>query len=427
MKKNEYNQAEKEYLARTKSEQWELTKPFPFGNEYLPESLDFIWEFVTAVKNLQPKSTDVILDLGAGSCWVSEWLQRLNLKPVSIDISLDMLRVGKRRLPKHGYLVVGDSEALPFLTASVPRVLCVNSFHHMPNMRVALKEIHRVLRPDGFAVFCEPGIGHSQRSTSQIAMRDFGVLEQDIIVADFMELCSQVGFVDVQLKPTSYVVPGFGLSLEDWKAWRRFWVRKRPVRALQKLVRDFLEILGIGKRTYLLEETFAIHHIRRLKPFIEEHPLIAAYKTMRPSSEDEQIYKADIQIVRHSQNAGPGDQLNLTVIIGNQGNQTWPYIISTTTSFMQLGVQLLDSEKRLINRDFFRQPLKKQLNPGEREEMEISLAIPDNQLGAFYLLFDIVHEGVSWFEALGSTPSILHVEIINGKFRFSVLRSSYGK
>lgn len=423
---SENKQAEKEYLARTKSEQWELTKPFPFSNEYSPLSLNLIWEFVTAVKHLQPNSRDLILDLGAGSCWVSEWLQRLGLKPVSLDISIDMLRVGKRRLPRPGFLLVGDSEALPLLSESVSRVLCVNAFHHVANMRVALTEIHRVLRPDGFAVFCEPGLGHSEHPTSKIAMRDFGVLEQDIVISDFMELCAQAGFVDVQLKPTSHIVPSFGLSIEEWKAWTRFWARRRPIRAVHKLFRDIMEVFGVGKKSYLLEETFAIKYIRMLKGQVEANPTIAAYKTIPLDSRYQESYNADIQITNLPQTAHPGFHPSITVVIRNQGNVAWPNVPSGSTNFVQLGIQLLDSEKRLIDRDFIRKPLKYALNPGGEEEINLSLPLPDKD-GIYYLLFDMVNEGISWFELLGSNPAIARVEITNGKVHFSNVQTSFAK
>ncbi|MGH9253278.1 MAG: hypothetical protein ACRD3C_01775, partial [Vicinamibacterales bacterium] len=82
--------AEKEYLARTGSSTWERAKPFsPPGSDTLAESAHMLHDFAAAMLMLQPSPDDLILDLGAGGCWCSDLLGRLNRSAVAVDISLD--------------------------------------------------------------------------------------------------------------------------------------------------------------------------------------------------------------------------------------------------------------------------------------------------------------------------------------------------
>src|SRR5437868_13782533 len=107
--------AEKAYLARSGSEPWERAKPFaPPGQHMLGEGLALIHDFAVAIACLDLRPGDRVLDLAAGSCWVSEWLQRFNIETVSVDLAVDMLTVGRSRLPPGAPLVAGDLELLPF-------------------------------------------------------------------------------------------------------------------------------------------------------------------------------------------------------------------------------------------------------------------------------------------------------------------------
>ena len=82
-------QAEKEYLTRTGSAVWEQTKPFsPPGSDTLNESAGLLHDFAAALLTLQPSPDDLILDLGAGACWCSDLLGRLNRSSIALDISL---------------------------------------------------------------------------------------------------------------------------------------------------------------------------------------------------------------------------------------------------------------------------------------------------------------------------------------------------
>jgi len=272
-------QAEKEYARRSGSLPWERTKPFaPSGHDMVGESAALMRDFAVMLACLEPAPGERVLDLGAGSGWCTEWLQRLNVDAVAVDLSIDLLRVGRERLPRVGRLVAGDLERLPFRSESFDAAVSLNAFHHVLDMQVSLQEIHRILKPRGRVIFSEPGRGHASAETSRHAVESFGVTEQDILVAPFLTACQRAGFQTVRLKPLAYVVPFFEADLARWTAWQRIADTPRPLRAGRKLWLSLLEMVGLGKRGPLFEEAVGMEVLRILRHAMEDHPIVVARK-----------------------------------------------------------------------------------------------------------------------------------------------------
>jgi MoaA/NifB/PqqE/SkfB family radical SAM enzyme len=77
---------------------------------------------------------------------------------------------------------------------------------------------------------------------------------------------------------------------------------------------------------------------------------------------------------------------------------------------VRLGAQLLDGDGRLLNRDHARAWLPGDLPAGGAADVTIDVAAPE-QPGRYALKFDLVSEGIDWFEACGSTPTIKHLVV----------------
>ena len=104
-----------------------------------------------------------------------------------------------RRLPVAGHHMPPTFTRLrraPFdlRDASVDRIMCLNAFHHVPNPAEVLKEMARVLRPGGIAGFSEPGDGHSRSVQAQYEMRNYTVVENDIVIEDIERWALDAGF-----------------------------------------------------------------------------------------------------------------------------------------------------------------------------------------------------------------------------------------
>lgn len=406
-------QAEKTYLCRTGGSTWEREKPFsPPGDDTLEDSLELLHDFAVATKLLQPSSDDRIVDLGAGGGWCSDLLQRLNRKAIAVDISLAMLQVSRERgtrVPINA--VAGDVERLPFLDCSFDKAICLNALHHIPDMAAAVREVSRILSPKGVAVFSEPGAGHANMPASISATRDFGVLEQEVLIEPFIEMCHAAGFSDVHICPIAYVIPEFELSLDEWRAWRRLPRTKRPLRAMEKMWRAMLEFVGAGKTSVLFEEAFAMRLVRLFQQPVEEHPFILAAKS-EGSRRRRATYRATIQVESLPPRSAPGETVTAAVRVTNTGSATWHAHSESGTGHIRVGIQLLDAASRVMNRDFSRSELGADVHPGDSHTVRATFNAPA-EAGEYALKFDLVAEGVTWFEPTGSKVEVRPLHILN--------------
>lgn len=272
-------QAEKAYLARAGTGRWERVKPFSSpGHDDMAEGARLIHDFAVMLACLAPKPGDRVLDLGAGSCWVSEWLGRFGIRTVSIDIATDMLRVGRERLGGAAWIVTGDAERLPLAPASIDHAVVLNAFHHVPDGPAALAELHRVLRPGGRLFLGEPGRGHAEADTSVGATDHYGVQERDVIASTLLDDCLRAGFCRAVVKPLTHTVPWFEVDADRWHRWQQHARQRRPLRALARIRRAVADLLGLGKQDAGFDDTLGMELIRILEGAIAHHPMVLAEK-----------------------------------------------------------------------------------------------------------------------------------------------------
>jgi SAM-dependent methyltransferase len=101
----------------------------------------------------------VVLDYGCGAGENSVLIASHGGKPLGIDISPDLLDIAARRMDLHMYrdhdFKVGSAHDLPVQDASVDVVFGIAILHHL-DLALASKEVFRVLKPGGRAIFLEP-------------------------------------------------------------------------------------------------------------------------------------------------------------------------------------------------------------------------------------------------------------------------------
>lgn len=101
-----------------------------------------------------------IVDFGCGSGANSVLLANRGAHVWGIDISEDLLRLAKRRLAVSGReggasFIAGSAHDMPFPDSSIDVVFGIAILHHLDLDRVS-REVRRVLRPGGRAIFQEP-------------------------------------------------------------------------------------------------------------------------------------------------------------------------------------------------------------------------------------------------------------------------------
>ncbi len=102
------------------------------------------------------------LDYGCGHGMAAVVLARRGARVTAFDLSAGYLAEARRRAAANGVavrFVAADGERLPFADASFDRVWGNAVLHHL-DMDRAGRELFRVLRPGGIAVFCEPWAGN---------------------------------------------------------------------------------------------------------------------------------------------------------------------------------------------------------------------------------------------------------------------------
>ena len=145
-----------------------------------------------------------------------------------------------------------------------------------------------------------------------------------------------------------------------------------------------------------------MHVVRVLRGMIEEHPILVAYKDRLAF--ESAIFSGRLVAVDTPTSVEHGTALSLKVQVTNIGDQPWS-ATPTQMNYVRLGVQLLDSELKLIDKDYHRQSLLCALVPGESCTVHISCKAPETT-GKYGIKMDLIRESVAWFEATGSTPAI---------------------
>jgi len=107
-------------------------------------------KYSIVMKNL-PDGSKRILDLGCGTGMFLKELSTRAKFVVSVDTSLEMLKVAKGRA-REVALVQADADALPFADRSFDAVVSVTLLQNMPDPAVTVREVARVLRPRGVAI-----------------------------------------------------------------------------------------------------------------------------------------------------------------------------------------------------------------------------------------------------------------------------------
>ena len=99
--------------------------------------------------------------------------------------------------------------------------------------------------------------------------------------------------------------------------------------------------------------------------------------------------------------ARAGRKITLTARVRNVSTRPFPAQASYGRRLVRLGAQLCDRTGALIERDFERAWLPATLGPGDTAEVPMTLTAPPRP-GRYALKFDLVSEGIDWFEKCGS-------------------------
>jgi SAM-dependent methyltransferase len=375
----ELNATADAYFARLDNWDYLLAKPLA----QIGESPELLQCFAHVVEGLNLAPDMTVLDFGAGACWTSRFLTQLGVQVIALDVSTSALRIGAalyERMP-----VVGDQPKARFLPfdgyridlpdASVDRISCWEAFHHVPNTGHVLKEMARVLKAGGIAGFSEPGPTHSRAPQSQAEMRNYRVIENDVIVEDLWKDAKAAGFADIRIAAFAATAPL--LSLDEFK---RFidGHGKQEMQRIAEAIRGYLA----GRRLFFL------------------------YKPGRAEQSDSRRREGLQARISATLMPGSGpDRLRIRAHVVNSGSATW-LGRSARVGAVHVGVHLYDASHVLIahghhvhyglggsNPDA-------PVPPGEARHLEFEMPAPPP--GRYVFEIDLVSAGIAWFAECGT-------------------------
>jgi SAM-dependent methyltransferase len=126
---------------------WSATYDRP-GNGLFPYEVPFVHEILAALP------AGVALDAACGTGRHSEHLAALGHRVIGVDSSPDMLARARARVPAASFHE-GDLHALPVPDGHVDLVVCALALAHLPDLRPAVAEFARVLRPGGHLIITD--------------------------------------------------------------------------------------------------------------------------------------------------------------------------------------------------------------------------------------------------------------------------------
>lgn len=156
--------------------------------------------YYTFIKKLKLTGREKLLELGADSCWSVNKFAQLGCSCVALDINHHLI-VSDLYMEENNVFferVIADMSSLPFKDSSFDVVFCSLSLHHSLNLKNALCEIYRVLKPGGkLGLFSEPVLGilfFWQKAFFGIKARKLGICERIYTLSEWLKFLRSAGF-----------------------------------------------------------------------------------------------------------------------------------------------------------------------------------------------------------------------------------------
>jgi ubiquinone/menaquinone biosynthesis C-methylase UbiE len=131
-----------------------------------------------------------VLELGCGIGLVSAHLaENYGMRVTGTDFDPEQVAIAKELNPENDdlHFQVEDASNLSFGDECFDLVLSQNVFHHVPRWDVAVQEVSRVLRPQGYFIWLDLAFPRIIKQIFQPLVKNYGVYTWDDIREQFKE------------------------------------------------------------------------------------------------------------------------------------------------------------------------------------------------------------------------------------------------
>src|SRR3972149_9260312 len=189
---------------------------------------------------------DIVLDMGCGLGQHSINISPKVKKIVAFDISNQLLQIAKERVKESNldnikFLQVDAEKVLPFKDNNFSAILCFDILEHLKNESLAMREIRRVLKPNGKLFLSLPNRETSwkklQKSVGLFYYSDYDH-KREYTKGEIIKLCRKYNFevkfikpvvLDTPLAPVFDLIGGFSLTVyKKLVEWKKRKVLKNP-------------------------------------------------------------------------------------------------------------------------------------------------------------------------------------------------------
>ncbi len=379
-----YNEAAERYFANFETPAFLLNKPFS-EPAALPKYLIDAGVLISALR-IAPG--DVVLEFGAGSCWLSHMLNRYGCTTISVDVSPTAMQMGRQLFQSdprtnwelHPRFLAYDGHRLPVDDGACQRIVINDAFHHVPNQRQLLTEMYRVLGREGIVAMSEPGRGHARAQHSVDEAREWGVLENELVLEDVAALARACGFDEVKVVPATPHVQA--------------------------------EVDAADLGPFMGGKGFAAYW-KGFCSALEQHHYILLYKGRpRPTTRRPAALAARLDVNGIPSAYAAGVPIAVRLQIANAGDTVWLGGTTVRAGWTRVGAHLYRgrTSPALVDYDWWRADLPETMEPGAQVTLDVRLP-PVAMAGEYVIVFDLVVEGITWFAAQGSAPLEVMVRI----------------